>query len=72
MGVLLLFFFPAKLNFHLGDLTAIQMKSLRGDEDRHNIFFSLFLPGNTLQINLKREPFREDLFQEISVLILQR
>lgn len=37
------------------------------------IFFSLFfLPGTTLEINLKIGPFREDLFQEISVLILQR
>lgn len=66
------FFFPAKLNFHLGELSAIQMVSMREDEDRHHLFFSLFLPGTTLQINLKSGPFREDLFQEIPVLILQR
>lgn len=48
------------------------MVSMREDEDRHHLFFSLFLPGTTLQINLKSGPFREDLFQEIPVLILQR
>lgn len=41
-----LFFFPAKLNFHLGELSAIQTVSMRGDEDRHHFFFLSFSSRN--------------------------
>lgn len=36
------------------------------------ITFSLSFPRTTLQINLERGPLREDLLQEIPILILPR
>lgn len=60
-------FFPLpRLIFYLGELSAIQMVSLRGNVGR-KLFFFLFHPEITPQMNLKRLPFRKDLFQEITI-----
>lgn len=67
-------FFPAKLHILFGWVVCNPDGIYEGEcrKAPSFFFFSLFHPETTLQINMKRETLRKDLFQEIPIWKLQR